>query len=201
MSQPPATEDDALGAIVLHLARSAISHAVGGAAPTTDTASHPALSRRGASFVTLRKNGQLHGCIGSVRAQRPLADDVAQNAVAAATRDPCFPPLSAEELATVDIEVSLVSEPQFLDFEDEAHLLAQLRPGIDGLILFSGCRSATFLPQVWEQLPDPQDFLAKLKQKAGLAPDRPATNLMAARYQVRKWCEHRPHAAPQNWAP
>jgi AmmeMemoRadiSam system protein A len=188
MPQPPATENDALGRELLARARAAIAHALGrGAAP--GASSHPALAGRGASFVTLKKHGELRGCIGSVRAQRPLAEDVAQNAVAAAMRDPRFPPLAADELDAVEIEVSLLSEPEFLDFADEEGLLAQLRPGIDGLILFAGCRSATFLPQVWEQLPEPQHFLAALKQKAGLAPKRPAAGLMAARYQVRKWRE------------
>lgn len=189
MPQPPATEDDALGKALLARARAAIAHALGHKGAGAEESDHPALARRGASFVTLKKNGELRGCIGSLRAQRPLAEDVASNAVAAATRDPRFPPLSADELAGVDIEVSLLSEPEFLDFDDERHLLAQLRPGTDGLILFSGCRSATFLPQVWEQLPDPRTFLAALKQKAGLPPERPAANLMAARYQVRKWRE------------
>ncbi|ANQ84867.1 hypothetical protein dqs_1829 [Azoarcus olearius] len=183
---PPSTTD--LGPRLLARARQAIAHHLGLAAAPAD-ATEPELTARGACFVTLRQRGELRGCIGSVRAQRPLAEDLDTNAVAAASRDPRFPPLTADELDHTEIEVSLLSEPEFLDFADEDALLAQLRPGEDGLILFSGCRSATFLPQVWEQLPQPQDFLAALKRKAGLDPQRPAANLMAARYQVQKWLE------------
>ncbi|THF63490.1 AmmeMemoRadiSam system protein A [Pseudothauera rhizosphaerae] len=186
MPQPPDT-DDALGAVLLARARTAIARELGAAAPALPD--DPALEQRGATFVTLKKHGELRGCIGSLRAQRPLGEDVAANAVAAATRDPRFPPLMAKELAEVDIEVSLLSEPEFLDFADEDDLLAQLRPFEDGLILFAGCRSATFLPQVWEQLPEPRRFLAALKQKGGLPPDYPVSQLMAARYHVRKWHE------------
>jgi AmmeMemoRadiSam system protein A len=154
----------------------------------------PALQARGASFVTLTRNGALRGCIGSLRPQRPLGDDIVANAIAAATADPRFPPLTLAELGEVSIEVSVLSAPEFIDFASEDALLAQLRPGEDGLILFSGCRSATFLPQVWAQLPDPRDFLAALKEKAGLPAGRPTANLMAARYTVQKWREDDPSA-------
>lgn len=183
----PASSTD-LGAPLLARARRAIAHHLGLAAAPAASAD-TRLTARGATFVTLKKHGELRGCIGSLRAQRPLADDVAANAVAAASRDPRFAPLSASEFDDVDIEVSLLSEPEFIDFHDEADLLAQLRPGEDGLILFAGCRSATFLPQVWEQLPEPREFLAALKHKAGLDPLRPVDGLMAARYHVQKWRE------------
>lgn len=180
--------DTDLGPLLLALARQAIAHRLGrGPAPVLPA--DPRLQERGASFVTLTEDGELRGCIGSLRRSRRLGEDVLANAVAAAMDDPRFPPLSSEELDAVSVEVSLLSEPEYLEFSGEAALLAQLRPGEDGLIIFSGCRSATFLPQVWEQLPDPQQFLAALKRKAGLPADRPVPGLMAARYQVQKWKE------------
>ncbi|NMF87557.1 AmmeMemoRadiSam system protein A [Aromatoleum petrolei] len=184
MPLPPDTE---LGQILLARARHAIAHELG--AERCPPNGDPRLGERGATFVTIKRGGDLRGCIGSVRAQRSLGEDVVINAVGAATRDPRFPPMSRDELDKVDIEVSLLSSPEFVEFADESDLMGKLRPGVDGVLLFSGCRSATFLPQVWEQLPEPQMFLAALKQKAGLAPDRPAPNLMAATYTVRKWKE------------
>lgn len=181
--------DTELGSHLVLRAREAIAHHFHGAGPLAEA---PHLAERGACFVTLTRNGALCGCVGSVRPQRPLGEDVALNAVAAATRDSRFEPLGSHELNTVRIEVSLLSEPSFLDFRDEAGLLGQLRVGIDGLILFAGCRSAVFLPQVWEQLSDPAAFLAALKQKAGLAPQRSADGLMAASFTVRKWTEAHP---------
>ena len=183
MPLPPDTE---LGPLLLAHARAAIAAHLAGHAPLPP---EPRLAQRAACFVTLTRAGALRGCLGSVRPQRPLSEDVAHNAVAAATRDTRFPPVTAAELAALRIEVSLLSEAEFLDFRDEADLLAQLRPGIDGLHLFAGCRNAVFLPQVWEQLPTPADFLAALKHKAGLTPQRPADGLMAARFTVRKWRE------------
>lgn len=177
-----------VGARLPALARRAIErHLAGEARLVVDD--EPRLKARGASFVTLTSNGALRGCIGSIRPQRALGDDLIGNAISAATADPRFPPVDARELAELRIEVSVLSEPEFVDFADESALCDSLRPGVDGLILFAGCRNATFLPQVWEQLPDPAMFLAALKQKAGLAPDRPASNLMAARYTVAKWSE------------
>lgn len=187
----PATSTE-LGALLLARARQAIAHHLGRAAAPPPAADDPRLAGRGATFVTLKRQGELRGCIGSVRPQRPLGDDVVENAMAAASRDHRFPPLTADELDTTDIEVSLLSPAEFLDFRNDAELLAQLRPGEDGLILFAGCRSATFLPQVWENLPAPADFLAALKHKAGLDPQRPIDGMMAARYTVQKWREHEP---------
>lgn len=187
----PCTEES--GCMLPALARRAIDHHLReGVRISPDPL--PALQARGASFVTLTRNGALRGCIGSLRPQRPLGDDIVANAIAAATSDPRFPPLTLAELSEVSIEVSVLSAPEFIDFASEDALLAQLRPGEDGLILFSGCRSATFLPQVWAQLPDPRDFLAALKEKAGLPAGRPTANLMAARYTVQKWREDDPSA-------
>lgn len=182
MLLPPDTE---LGPALLDRARHAIEHELGlkNASPEDD----PRLASRGATFVTLRlAGGQLRGCIGSVRPQRPLGHDVVFNAVGAATRDPRFDPVATHELNDICVEVSLLSEPQFVEFVDEDHLLRQLRPGIDGLMLFGGCRSATFLPQVWEQLPEPRDFLDALLRKGGI---RSMMSVMAATYTVRKWQE------------
>ena len=180
--------DTELGPILLRLARTAIAHNLG-RGPRPSLPEDERLHERGASFVTLTENGDLRGCIGSLRRSRPLGEDVIANAIAAATQDPRFQPLTGDELDTVCIEVSVLSEPEFIDFADETALLAQLRPHEDGLILFSGCRSATFLPQVWTQLPTPEAFLAALKRKAGLPTDRPGPGLMAARYRVQKWSE------------
>ena len=183
-----------LGDALLGLARAAIAHHLG-RGPRPLVPDDARLRARGATFVTLTEDGELRGCIGSLRRSRPLGEDVIANAVAAASEDPRFEPLQADELDKVGVEVSLLSEPEYLELADEDALLAQLRPHEDGLILFSGCRSATFLPQVWEQLPAPRDFLAALKRKAGLTPDRPVPGLMAARYQVRKWKETRAEAS------
>lgn len=184
MTQPTDIE---MGRTLLSRARCAIERHLGAAERHTEDA--PWLADKGATFVTLMLNGELRGCIGSIRPQRTLADDIDANAVAAATTDPRFPPVSADELPLLEIQVSLLSEPEFLTFSDERDLATRLKPGTDGVILFSGCRSATFLPQVWEQLPDPVLFLAALKRKMGLDPEREAKNLMAATYTVRKWSE------------
>ena len=176
-----------IGAVLLARARLAIARQLGlpgGAAPD-----HPSLSEPGASFVTLTRQGHLRGCIGTLAARRPLRDDVDHNAVAAAFRDPRFPPLSAEEFADLQIEVSLLSEPERMSFRDEDDALAQLRPGIDGVILSSGQHQATFLPQVWESLPKPRDFMTQLKRKAGLVDNFWSPALTLARYQVRKFEE------------
>lgn len=197
--------DAAFGAHLLALARSAIADHLGcGEKAKADAGSDPRLGERGACFVTLRRKGELRGCIGSVRRTRSLGEDLLANAVAAASRDSRFAPLRADELADLRIEVSLLSEPEFLDFASEAELLQQLRPHQDGLILFAACRSATFLPQVWEQLPEPAQFLAALKDKAGIRPGSNSAKLMAARYGVEKWVEdermqdEQPDANPAN---
>lgn len=146
----------------------------------------------GATFVTLTQNGQLRGCIGSLEAHRPLGDDLLENARAAAFRDPRFAPLTAEELPRTRVEVSILSASTPIAFQDEADLLRQLRPGVDGIILEYGRHRSTFLPQVWEQLPDPRRFMAHLKQKAGLAADFWSNDLRIARYTVDKYKETMP---------
>lgn len=177
-----------LGATLLQLARQAIATHLGQTAPAP-VPLVPGLDQPAATFVTLTHQGQLRGCIGSLVAHRPLLEDVRQNAVAAACRDPRFPPLTAAELAGIRVEVSLLTAPVPLDFLDETHALSQLHPGVDGVIFHAGSRRATFLPQVWEQLPQPEQFMAHLKQKAGLSADYWGADVKLERYQVQKWKE------------
>ncbi|MCH2221792.1 MAG: AmmeMemoRadiSam system protein A [Dechloromonas sp.] len=179
-----------LGDALLILARNAIASQLGQAARPTDDL--PALREPGATFVTLTQQGQLRGCIGSLEAWRPLGVDVRENALAAAFRDPRFPPLVAAELPLTRVEVSLLTPAIALPFTDEADALAQLRPGEDGIIFSCGSRRATFLPQVWEQLPDPALFMAHLKQKAGLPAAYWGPDVRLERYGVTKWKEASP---------
>ena len=179
--------DTELGEVLLTLARAAIGDRLGvaaGAAPT-----HAALAADGATFVTLRLGGELRGCIGTLEAHRALGADVRANAVAAAFRDPRFAPLTAGEFTAMAIEVSVLGRSEPLAAADERDALVRLRPGVDGVILAHGHRRATFLPQVWEQLPDPREFLAALKRKAGLPDDFWDTRVTLARYAVVKYAE------------
>ena len=157
-----------------------------------------AFQTHGASFVTLTKNGQqgkeLRGCIGSLQAHRPLFDDVQAKALAAALHDPRFPPVTAQELPHLQVEVSVLSAPEPLQHANESHALWQLRPGIDGLIFEATVNGqshrSTYLPQVWEQIPEPRAFLAHLKVKAGLPFDFWSTQVKLSRYEVQKFHEH-----------
>jgi AmmeMemoRadiSam system protein A len=149
----------------------------------------PALRAPRASFVTLERHGRLRGCIGSLTARRPLVEDVAANAFAAAFRDPRFEPLAGAELAGLDIHVSVLSATQPIDVRDRDELKSRLRPDIDGLVLAMDGRSATFLPQVWESLPDPEDFVAELERKAGLKPGTWTARGSAERYTVESFGE------------
>lgn len=179
--------DDALGSALLIRARNAIAGEFGRAGlPEPD---HPALREPGASFVTLTQHGQLRGCIGSLEARRPLAEDVRANARFAAFRDPRFAPLAETELARTRVEVSLLTPAVPMVFSDEADAIRQLQPGIDGMIFECSGRRSTFLPQVWESLPEPNDFFSHLKQKAGFSPDFWSPDVKLYRYQVQKWKE------------
>ena len=177
------------GQTLLPIARAAIARELGRAAEAAEDAQW--LREPGATFVTLKQGEQLRGCIGSLQASRPLLQDVKSNAVSAAFRDPRFPPLSAGELDATRIEVSLLSSQEPMSFEDEAHALAQLRPGVDGIVFEYGWHRSTFLPQVWEDLPDPAEFMMHLKHKAGLPPDFWDSGVKLARYTVSKWTENR----------
>lgn len=166
------------------VAAASIRHGLDRGSPlSVDAREHSAALRApGASFVTLHRQGDLRGCIGSLEAQRPLVVDVAENAYAAAFRDPRFAPLRAEELADLQLHISVLSAPAPLEFRDEADLLRQLRPGVDGLILTADGHRGTFLPSVWESLPRPEQFLAQLKRKAGLPADFWSPALRVQRY-------------------
>ena len=142
----------------------------------------PELREERASFVTLTIDGALRGCIGMLEACRPLAEDVAANACAAALEDPRFEPLSHEEFHRLEIHISVLSAPEEVEFRSEADLLAQIRPGVDGLILQDGGRRGTFLPSVWEELPTEELFLMHLKMKAGLPPTYWSDTLRVFRY-------------------
>ncbi len=180
---PPVTVTH--GADLLALAEASIRHGLEHGAPLPiDYETVPAdLVDLGASFVTLHRRGRLRGCIGSLRAMRPLAEDVAANAYAAAFSDQRFDPLEAEELADLEISVSVLGPMQPMTFADERDLLAQLDIGEDGLVIADQGRRALFLPQVWGQLPDPVVFLAQLKVKAGL-PLAESPTMQAWRFRV-----------------
>jgi AmmeMemoRadiSam system protein B/AmmeMemoRadiSam system protein A len=139
-----------------------------------------------ATFVTLELDDRLRGCIGSLEARRSLAEDIVQNAFAAAFRDPRFAPLTLGELDTIRIEISVLTPPEPLSVRTEDELLAALRPGRDGLILEAGSHRATFLPAVWEQLPDRRDFVRQLKQKAGLSRTGWPVDMRCTRYEAVK---------------
>ena len=173
------------GAVLLAIARESIEH--GGEAAASIARGHEWLLEPGASFVTLRLEGDLRGCIGSIDARRPLGEDVARNAQAAAYRDPRFPPVSASELARLQVEVSVLSPREPFPVRSEEEALERLRPGVDGLALEYGGASATFLPQVWENLPHPRAFLAALREKAGLPARFWHPELRLSRYTVEKF--------------
>ncbi|MDQ6924187.1 MAG: AmmeMemoRadiSam system protein A [Pseudomonadota bacterium] len=184
--------DAELGRSLVMIARRAIGTALGEAAsvrPERAEPAHPALEAPGATFVTLFKDGMLRGCIGTIEARRPLGIDVRANAVAAAFDDPRFPRLGADEFRDTSVEVSLLSAPEAMTADGEQALLAQLRPGIDGVVLEFAGRRATFLPQVWDTLCEPAEFLAELKRKAGLPIDFWSSAVHISRYGVTKWRE------------
>jgi len=181
--------DHDLGGELLTLARSAIGAHFG--RPRAAESRHPALLEPAATFVTLKARGELRGCIGSLEPRRPLAVDVRENAVAAAFRDPRFPPLAAAELDRTSIEVSLLSKPERFDVVDEEDLIARLLPGVDGVVLEVDGHRATFLPQVWEAIADPREFMGALKRKAGLSENFWSSRANVSRYQVIKWSESR----------
>lgn len=175
------------GSVLLPIARAAIARALN--VPQTADETAPWLAGHGACFVTLTQYGELRGCIGTLEAHRPLLADIKSNAVAAALRDPRFMPLSREEFGITAVEVSLLSPTEAMEARDEADALVQLRPSIDGVIFEYGRYRSTFLPQVWEQLPHPRQFMAHLRRKAGLPDDFWAEGVRLSRYTVTKWRE------------
>ena len=175
------------GKVLLPIARSVISNALGVPYKAKEDASW--LQERGACFVTLMQNQELRGCIGSLEAHRTLLEDVKANARSAALNDPRFTPLEPSELEFTSIEISLLSVMQPLKFASEQDAVSQLQPGIHGVVFEYGGYRSTFLPQVWEQLPNVHKFMANLKYKAGLPPDFWAEEVRLSFYTVTKWKE------------
>lgn len=177
---------------LLHLAREALILGVRQEKlpPLEESVLSPRLLEPGATFVTLTERGQLRGCIGALEPYQPLAQDVREHAIAAALEDPRFPPVSERELSAIEIEVSRLTRPVTLEYKDPNDLLAKLRPYVDGVILRDAFRRATFLPQVWEKIPDRAEFLDNLCYKMGASPDlwrrRPLEVLI---YQVEEFHE------------
>jgi AmmeMemoRadiSam system protein A len=172
------------GAVLLAIAREAIAHeeeAVAGFTWQEEWLREP-----GATFVTLKLDGELRGCIGSIEPRRALGDDVAHNA-RAASHDMRFPPLPRHRVPHLGVEVSLLSPRERIAVANEAHALEVLRPGVDGIVLEYGPFCATFLPQVWESLPEPLDFLSELRRKARLPARFWHADLKLSRYTVEKF--------------
>ncbi|MEW6753638.1 MAG: AmmeMemoRadiSam system protein A [Candidatus Latescibacterota bacterium] len=185
---PMCSPEGELGAdercILLQVARQSVRYGVDCGLPLVVRAADypPPLQRCQATFVTLRVAEELRGCIGTCLPVRPLVEDVAHNAYAAGFLDPRFAPLSGLELPGLHIHISLLSVPEPMSFTSEEELLAQVRAGVDGLLLEEGVRRGTLLPAVWDSLPDPRQFLRHLKLKAGLPPDYWSGTLRVLRY-------------------
>ncbi|MCB0386048.1 MAG: AmmeMemoRadiSam system protein A [Bdellovibrionales bacterium] len=176
--------------LLLGLARQAIALRLAGERPHLEVSQYPAhLQAQGACFVTLEIDDHLRGCIGSLEAYRPLVLDVWENAQAAAFQDPRFPRMNEQDFEHTAIEISVLTQPRPLFVETEEDLLKKLRPGIDGLILTTGARRATFLPAVWESLPRPMDFLRQLKLKAGIQPQDWPADIQFEIYQSQSFHE------------
>ena len=164
------TEKDKV--FLVRLARSVIEAALdSGQKETLPDDVSTAVQETGGCFVTLHKKGALRGCIGTIEPVQSLVKGVEENAINAAFKDPRFSPLNVEELADIDLEVSVLTVPEKLIFKNPRDLKRQLKPGVHGVILSNGWRRSTFLPQVWEQLPDTELFLRHLSEKAGLSGD------------------------------
>ncbi len=185
------TQDE--GKILLDTARQAIEdHLKGIQSPALELEGlSRALKEDGACFVTLTIDGVLRGCVGSIEESQPLVKDVRERAIGAAFQDPRFPALQLEEYPNLKIEVSRLTSPEKLDYSTPEDLVNKLRPGIDGVILRQQFRRATFLPQVWDQLPDPEQFLGRLCQKMGLdALAWKKQHLEVEIYQAEKFIEN-----------
>ncbi|MBL4819710.1 MAG: AmmeMemoRadiSam system protein A [Gammaproteobacteria bacterium] len=182
--------DNQLGQIqkgqLLQLARRSIEHGVLKGAPVTvvDKEFHNELLRPGAAFVTLHKQKNLRGCVGTLNAHQPLIRDVADNAFAAAFRDTRFPQVSGDELSEIHIEISVLTPREPITFSCQSELLEAIEPHIDGIVIEDGYYRSTFLPSVWEQLPDRKEFLQHLKLKAGMGKDYWSESIKAFRYRT-----------------
>lgn len=178
------------GTALVQLARKTIYERLGLKAenPELNLEKEPALQENAGTFVTLTIDGQLRGCIGSLTADEPIVSGIKRNALNAAFQDPRFPPLTREEAERVGVEVSVLTEPQPLVYKNAKDIPAQLRPNVDGVIIQKGLARATFLPQVWEQLPDKEVFLEHLCTKAGLPPNAwEHQDLKVFTYQVQSF--------------
>lgn len=169
-SHPEFTEEERR--ILFSFARQALVSVVAlTTLPTPDLETlPPALTKPGSCFVTLSRQGKLRGCTGSLVATSPLLVEVIRCTAQTATNDPRFEPIGSNELDDLDIEISVLTPSQVLQVEAPAHLPSLIRPGVDGVTLYHGRRRATFLPQVWERIPDPEDFLGMLCRKMNLPP-------------------------------
>lgn len=170
-STDPLAEEHATA--LLRLAARSIRHGLAHGAPWACGLADidPAWHAPRATFVTLESTGALRGCIGSILPRRPLAHDVVENAFAAAFRDTRFSPVTEQDCATLEISISVLGPLSPIPVQHEEDLLAQLVPNVDGLIIADGYRRSVFLPQVWQQLPKPKDFLVALKRKGGFSDD------------------------------
>ena len=186
----PLTYKPETGEMLIALAREAIARELGVA--TAPALAADGLERPGAAFVTLMLDGELHGCVGSTKATRPLAEDVCANAIAAA-RDARFAPLTTEELERVRMEVSVLSPLSEIIFNDEDDAVRKLVPDVDGLVLRVDALQGIFLPHVWARYPEPHRFLTELKRKSGLDADFWSPKLRLFRYTVDRYVEE---AAP-----
>lgn len=175
--------------LLRNLARASIKHGLAaGKALEINIDDYPAeLQANKATFVTLHRNKELRGCIGILQPLRPLAEDVAYNAWAAAFTDSRFKPLTENELDELDIHISILGTPEEMEFDSEDDLVAQIRPGIDGLILEQGFHKGTFLPSVWDSLTEAGEFLNHLKLKAGLPADYWSDKIKVKRYTVEEF--------------
>ena len=179
-------------ALLLRCAREAILNAVNGELfEPVNLSDVPArLRESGVTFVTLTNNGELRGCVGALEANKPLIHDVQEHAVAAALQDYRFPPVILSEIPAIRIEISCLTAPVILDYENPVDLFNQIRPHVDGVIMRDGFRRATFLPQVWEKLPTIDIFLDSLCRKMGAEPDLWRHKIMEISvYQVEEFHE------------
>jgi AmmeMemoRadiSam system protein A len=172
------------GEVLKDVARRSIAqgHRTGRPLAVDPEAFPPGLRATRASFVTLRQGGQLRGCIGTLEGDAPLVAGVAENAFKAAFKDPRFPPLGEGDLSEIEIHISVLSPLERMEVRSESDLYAQLRPGVDGVVLRQGVQQGTFLPSVWEDLPDAVQFVRQLKRKAGFPTDYWSDDLEVSRY-------------------
>ncbi len=174
---------------MLSIAERSIEHGLAyrAALPVKAVEFSPRLRRKRACFVTLRSSGELRGCTGSIVARHPLIRCVSEHAYSSAFLDQRFMPLGWDELKGLAISISILSDMVPIDYSDEAELVAELRPGVDGLVLEYGRALATLLPSVWRSLPDPVEFMRQLKRKAGLAGDFWSGGIRVSRYTTEEF--------------